>query len=102
MFSTWWAGVLLGLLIVGASSLVRAVTHIHALRASTVSGSLHATVYGILLRGAVILGALALVLGLAPVHKVAVSVTVLVGLVLSIVSEVATIWKTALGNETPS
>ncbi len=101
MISSWWVGVLLGLLLAGVSSLVRAVTHVYALRATEVSVSLLATVHGILLRAVVVLGGLALILGLAPVHKVAVSATVIAVLIVSIISEVATIWNT-LGDKSSS
>ena len=93
LLSTWWFSAILGVGIVGASTLIRVVTHRGALRASSITGATRATVRGILLRMALVLGGLALAVTMLPVHKTAFVIALVTALVVSVVLEPAVIWR---------
>lgn len=93
LLSTWWFSAILGVGIVAASTLIRVVTHRGALRASSITGATRATVRGILLRMAVVLGGLALVATMLPVHKTAFVIALVTALIVSVVLETVIIWR---------
>lgn len=85
---SWWVGVVMGVGVMGGYALLRILTHRLALRQAERKSFLVIALGGMSVRMLALLGAVALVLTLVPVHEEGFVGTVLLLFVLSMVVEI--------------